>query len=75
MYMKEMSMDTEQKLADTHEMRLPRVVELMDMSETTHQKVSKKSCFIDTIHARFSIYIEHLFYCRLYRSRSKLIFS
>ena len=40
MYIKQMSYDTEAKLADTHEMRLPRVVELLDMSETTHQKVS-----------------------------------
>jgi len=32
-------MTTEQKLANTHDMKLPRVIELMDMSETTHQKV------------------------------------
>lgn len=38
-YLHEMSLDTEQKLASTREMRLPRIIELLDMSETTHQKV------------------------------------
>ena len=40
MYLHEMSLDTEQKLAATREMRLPRIIELLDMSETTHQKVT-----------------------------------
>ncbi|XP_048371298.1 hydrocephalus-inducing protein homolog [Sphaerodactylus townsendi] len=39
-FLKEMSLTTEQKLADTHEMRLPRIVQLLDMSETSHQKFS-----------------------------------
>lgn len=39
-YLHEMSLDTEQKLASTREVRLPRIIELLDMSETTHQKVN-----------------------------------
>ncbi|XP_054856814.1 hydrocephalus-inducing protein homolog [Eublepharis macularius] len=39
-FLKEMSLTTEQKLASTHEMRLPRIVQLLDMSETSHQKFS-----------------------------------
>ena len=39
MYMHLMSLDTDEKLAKTRDMRLPRIVELLDMSETTHQKV------------------------------------
>lgn len=38
-YMFQMSMDTEKKLANTRDMRRPQKVELLDMSETTHQKV------------------------------------
>ena len=38
-YMHLMSLDTEEKLAKTRDMRLPQIVELLDMSETTHQKV------------------------------------
>ncbi len=34
-----MSMDTKQKLASTHEMYLPKIVELLDMGETSLQKV------------------------------------
>ena len=37
-----MSMDTRQKLANTHEMHLPKIVELLDMGETSLQKVSHK---------------------------------
>ena len=33
-------MDTKQKLANTHEMHLPKIVELLDMGETSLQKVS-----------------------------------
>ncbi|XP_043935458.1 hydrocephalus-inducing protein homolog [Protopterus annectens] len=40
MFMKEMSLTTEQKLANTHEMYPPRVIEILDMSETTYQKSS-----------------------------------
>lgn len=32
-------MDTRQKLASTHEMYLPKIVELLDMGETSLQKV------------------------------------
>ncbi|XP_025030908.1 hydrocephalus-inducing protein homolog, partial [Python bivittatus] len=39
-FLKEMSLTTEQRLANTHEMRLPRIVQLLDMSETSHQKFS-----------------------------------
>jgi hypothetical protein len=35
-----MSMDTKQKLANTHEMYLPKIIELLDMGETSLQKVS-----------------------------------
>lgn len=38
-YMHLMSLDTEEKLAKTRDMRLPQIIELLDMSETTHQKV------------------------------------
>ena len=40
-YMFQMSMDTEKKLANTRDMRRPQKVELLDMSETTHQKVRR----------------------------------
>ncbi|KAH0619415.1 hypothetical protein JD844_000028 [Phrynosoma platyrhinos] len=39
-FLKEMSLTTEQKLASTHEVHLPRIVQLLDMSETSHQKFS-----------------------------------
>ncbi|GCC34234.1 hypothetical protein chiPu_0012707 [Chiloscyllium punctatum] len=39
-FIKEMSLDTKQKLASTHEMYLPSVIELLDMTETTLQKFS-----------------------------------
>ncbi|CAF0787663.1 unnamed protein product [Brachionus calyciflorus] len=37
-FLREMSMDTKQKLASTHEMYLPKIVELLDMGETSLQK-------------------------------------
>ncbi|XP_037371987.1 hydrocephalus-inducing protein homolog isoform X2 [Talpa occidentalis] len=37
-FLKEMSLTTEQRLASTHFMYRPRIVELLDMGETTHQK-------------------------------------
>lgn len=40
-YLFQMSMSTEQKLANTRDMRRPRKIELLDMSDTTHQKVSQ----------------------------------
>ena len=30
-----------QRFAETRHMRLPTIIELIDMSETTHQKISK----------------------------------
>ncbi|KAM4722980.1 hydrocephalus-inducing protein homolog [Rhinophrynus dorsalis] len=39
-FLREMSLTTEQKLASTREMHPPRIIELLDMSETTHQKFS-----------------------------------
>ncbi|XP_041047590.1 hydrocephalus-inducing protein-like [Carcharodon carcharias] len=39
-FMKEMSLDTKQKLANTQEMYLPPIIELLDMTETTLQKFS-----------------------------------
>ena len=38
-YMFQMSMNTEQKLANMHTMNLPRKIQLLDMEDTTHQKV------------------------------------
>lgn len=38
-----MSMDTKQKLANTHEMHLPRIIELLDMGETSLQKSTELS--------------------------------
>ncbi|MBN3293096.1 HYDIN protein, partial [Polypterus senegalus] len=38
--MQEMAQTTEQRLANTHEMYPPPILELFDMSETTHQKFS-----------------------------------
>ena len=40
-HMKNTSLSTEELLAETKHMRLPTIIELIDMSETTHQKVSK----------------------------------
>ncbi|KAG5849415.1 hypothetical protein ANANG_G00110160 [Anguilla anguilla] len=39
-FAQEMSLSTEQRLANTHQMCPPRILELLDMSETTHQKSS-----------------------------------
>lgn len=39
-FLKEISLTTEQRLASTHEVHLPRIIQLLDMSETSHQKVS-----------------------------------
>ena len=35
-----MSMNTEQKLANMHTMCIPEKVALLDMADTTHQKIS-----------------------------------
>ncbi len=37
-FLREMSMDTKQKLASTNEMYLPKIIELLDMGETSLQK-------------------------------------
>ena len=42
-YMFQMSMNTEQKLANMHTMSVPKKLELLDMSETSHQKHSTVS--------------------------------
>ena len=42
-YMFQMNMNTEQKLANMHTMSVPRKLELLDMSETSHQKHSTVS--------------------------------
>ncbi|XP_075692913.1 hydrocephalus-inducing protein homolog [Rhinoderma darwinii] len=39
-FLREMSFSTEQRLANTTEMRPPRIIQMLDMSETTHQKFS-----------------------------------
>ncbi|XP_060537492.1 hydrocephalus-inducing protein homolog isoform X5 [Pantherophis guttatus] len=39
-FLKEISLTTEQRLASTHEVHLPRIIQLLDMSETSHQKFS-----------------------------------
>ncbi|KAM4614098.1 hydrocephalus-inducing protein homolog [Discoglossus pictus] len=39
-FLKEMSLTTEEKLANTREMQRPPITHLLDMSETTHQKFS-----------------------------------
>uniref|UniRef100_A0A670KA82 HYDIN axonemal central pair apparatus protein n=1 Tax=Podarcis muralis TaxID=64176 RepID=A0A670KA82_PODMU len=39
-FLKAMTLTTEQMLANTHEVRRPRIVQLLDMSETSHQKFS-----------------------------------
>ncbi|XP_044126636.1 hydrocephalus-inducing protein homolog [Bufo gargarizans] len=39
-FLREMSFTTEQRLASTREMHPPRIVQMLDMSETTHQKFS-----------------------------------
>ncbi|XP_003791425.1 hydrocephalus-inducing protein homolog isoform X2 [Otolemur garnettii] len=39
-FLKEMSLTTEQKLANTHFVCRPQIIELLDMGETTHQKFS-----------------------------------
>ncbi|XP_033625714.1 hydrocephalus-inducing protein homolog [Asterias rubens] len=40
LFMKEMAQSTHEKLANTHDMRIPQVIELLDMGDTTHQKFS-----------------------------------
>ncbi|NXT36809.1 HYDIN protein, partial [Pelecanoides urinatrix] len=39
-FLKEMSLTTEQRLASTREMRQPRIIQLLDISESSHQKFS-----------------------------------
>ncbi|XP_074644164.1 hydrocephalus-inducing protein homolog [Tubulanus polymorphus] len=39
-YMFQMSLNTEKKLANTHIMKNPKKIELLDMGDTTHQKFS-----------------------------------
>eukprot|EP00794_Sanderia_malayensis_P018879 gene18879-20779_t len=37
-FMAEMALTTDERLSQTHEMRIPQIIELLDMSDTTHQK-------------------------------------
>ncbi|KAM8946018.1 LOW QUALITY PROTEIN: hydrocephalus-inducing protein homolog [Pelodytes ibericus] len=39
-FLREMSLTTEQRLSNTREMHPPQIIQLLDMSETTHQKFS-----------------------------------
>ncbi|KAM6177458.1 hydrocephalus-inducing protein homolog [Erethizon dorsatum] len=39
-FLKEMALTTQQRLANTHFMCRPQIIELLDMEETTHQKFS-----------------------------------
>ncbi|XP_071973078.1 hydrocephalus-inducing protein homolog isoform X2 [Engystomops pustulosus] len=39
-FLREMTFTTEQRLANTREMHPPRIIQMLDMSETTHQKFS-----------------------------------
>ncbi|KAM9374294.1 hydrocephalus-inducing protein homolog [Phaethornis superciliosus] len=39
-FLKQMSLTTQQRLGSTQEMRRPRIIQLLDMSETSHQKFS-----------------------------------
>ncbi|XP_042653703.1 LOW QUALITY PROTEIN: hydrocephalus-inducing protein homolog [Tyto alba] len=39
-FLKEMSLTTKQRLASTREMRPPRILQLLDISDTSHQKFS-----------------------------------
>jgi hypothetical protein len=48
--MLDMSLDTEKRLASQHTMKVPRQIELLDMSETTLQKVPILRAFIVIIH-------------------------
>lgn len=38
-FMFTMAMDTKERLQNMHTMKVPPKIELLDMSETTHQKV------------------------------------
>jgi len=38
-FMFDMQMNTEQKLSNTHSMKIPRKIELLDMADTSLQKV------------------------------------
>lgn len=40
-FMKEIAQTTEEKLANTHNMRIPQIIELLDMGDNTCQKVGK----------------------------------
>ncbi|XP_071959113.1 hydrocephalus-inducing protein homolog isoform X2 [Antedon mediterranea] len=40
-FMKEMEQSTEEKLANTHVMRIPQIIELLDMGDTTYQMMSE----------------------------------
>ncbi|XP_064641495.1 hydrocephalus-inducing protein-like isoform X2 [Lineus longissimus] len=59
-FMFQMSLDTDKKLANTHQMRLPQKVQLLDMGETTHQRFSN----IDIEEPMFQPFPSEIFFQR-----------
>lgn len=57
-YSQEMSLSTEERFANTKEVHPPRILELMDMSMTTHQKMS----MVDMDQALFQPYPSELIF-------------
>ncbi|XP_049928998.1 hydrocephalus-inducing protein homolog isoform X2 [Epinephelus moara] len=55
-YTQEMLQSTEERLANTNEMHQPRILELLDMSKTTHHKLS----LVDIDHPLFQPYPSEL---------------
>ena len=41
-FMFQMSMNTEQKLANMHTMKIPKKIEFLDMADTSYQKVCRR---------------------------------
>ena len=65
-YMAEMQLSTSERLKLTYEMRVPQVIELLDMSEQTLQKVP-------TGPLRYAVHVCRLFY--ILQSLNKQIFG
>lgn len=53
-YTQEMLQSTEERMANTNEMHPPQILELLDMSKTTHHKVNASQC-CDTLVAMLSL--------------------
>ena len=64
-FLKEMSMDTKQKLASTHEMHLPKIVELLDMGETSLQKVTLSLLFFIQFQTLAPVFNDAYLYSRI----------